>query len=170
MMSKEQMCKHFKELEDIIGYSFNDKGLLKLAMTHSSYANEHNNSKLENNERLEFLGDAVLELTVSAFLYNEYKNMAICRSDTLPLVIFVFDANIKTILPLVCDLAPIVDKTMIGVQGNTLNCEFEDLDIDYNNKISVQYWSYYNSLALIESQLGIDSDECKLTMYLNPNE
>ena len=75
MMSKEQMCKHFKELEDIIGYSFNDKGLLKLAMTHSSYANEHNNSKLENNERLEFLGDAVLELTVSAFLYNEYKNV-----------------------------------------------------------------------------------------------
>lgn len=74
-MSKEQMCKHFKELEDIIGYSFNDKGLLKLAMTHSSYANEHNNSKLENNERLEFLGDAVLELTVSAFLYNEYKNV-----------------------------------------------------------------------------------------------
>ena len=69
------MCKHFKELEDIIGYSFNDKGLLKLAMTHSSYANEHNNSKLENNERLEFLGDAVLELTVSAFLYNEYKNV-----------------------------------------------------------------------------------------------
>ena len=104
------------------------------------------------------------------YTYNEYKNMAICRSDTLPLVIFVFDANIKTILPLVCDLAPIVDKTMIGVQGNTLNCEFEDLDIDYNNKISVQYWSYYNSLALIESQLGIDSDECKLTMYLNPNE
>lgn len=75
MMSKEQMCKHFKELEDIIGYSFNDKGLLKLAMTHSSYANEHNNGKLENNERLEFLGDAVLELTVSAFLYNEYKNV-----------------------------------------------------------------------------------------------
>lgn len=74
-MSKEQMCKHFKELEDIIGYSFNDKGLLKLAMTHSSYANEHNNGKLENNERLEFLGDAVLELTVSAFLYNEYKNV-----------------------------------------------------------------------------------------------
>lgn len=69
------MCKHFKELEDIIGYSFNDKGLLKLAMTHSSYANEHNNGKLENNERLEFLGDAVLELTVSAFLYNEYKNV-----------------------------------------------------------------------------------------------
>lgn len=104
------------------------------------------------------------------YTYNEYKKMAICRSDTLPLVIFVFDANITTILPLVRDLAPIVDKTMIGVQGNALDCEFEDLDIDYNNKISVQYWSYYNSLALIESQLGVDSDECQLTMFLNPNE
>lgn len=75
MMSKEEMEKKLQELEDIIGYSFKNKDLLKLAMTHSSYANEHNNSKLENNERLEFLGDAVLELTVSSFLYNEYKNV-----------------------------------------------------------------------------------------------
>ena len=69
------MGKKLQKLEDIIGYSFKNKDLLKLAMTHSSYANEHNNSKLENNERLEFLGDAVLELTVSSFLYNEYKNV-----------------------------------------------------------------------------------------------
>lgn len=75
MMSKEEMGKKLQKLEDIIGYSFKNKDLLKLAMTHSSYANEHNNSKLENNERLEFLGDAVLELTVSSFLYNEYKNV-----------------------------------------------------------------------------------------------
>ena len=67
-------------------------------------------------------------------------------------------------------MAPIIDKTMIGVQGDALACNFEDLDIDYDNKISVQYWSYYNSLALIQSQLGVDSDECQLTMYLNPNE
>lgn len=64
-----------EELERVIDYSFKDKGLLNLAMTHSSYANEHNKSKLENNERLEFLGDAVLELTVSSFLYNEYKEV-----------------------------------------------------------------------------------------------
>ena len=64
-----------KELERVIHYSFKDKSLLYLAMTHSSYANEHNKSKLENNERLEFLGDAVLELTVSSFLYDEYKDV-----------------------------------------------------------------------------------------------
>lgn len=78
MMNKEEILKELEELEElegIIGYSFKNKELLKLAMTHSSYANEHNNSKLENNERLEFLGDAVLELTVSSFLYNEYKNV-----------------------------------------------------------------------------------------------
>lgn len=74
-MNKEEILKKLEELEGIIGYSFKNKELLKLAMTHSSYANEHNNSKLENNERLEFLGDAVLELTVSSFLYNEYKNV-----------------------------------------------------------------------------------------------
>ena len=90
--------------------------------------------------------------------------------DTFSLLICVYDANIKTILPLVRDLAPIIDKTMIGVKGSSLDCEFEDLDIDYNNKTSTQYWSYYNSLALIKSQLGVDSDECRLTMYLNPNE
>lgn len=104
------------------------------------------------------------------YTYNEYKKMAICRSDTLALVIFVFDANIKTILPLVRDLAPIIDTTMIGVKGSSLDCKFEDLDVDWDNKISTQYWSYHNSLALIESQLGVDGDECQLTMYLNSNE
>ena len=55
------------ELENIIGYKFKDKSLLRLALTHSSYANEHN---LECNERMEFLGDAVLELSMSKHLYS----------------------------------------------------------------------------------------------------
>lgn len=62
------------ELEDIIGYSFRDKDLLILALTHSSYTNDKKLGKLKNNERLEFLGDAVLELTTSEFLYGEYKD------------------------------------------------------------------------------------------------
>ena len=60
------------KLEDIIGYSFMDKQLLELALTHSSYANDKKLGKLKNNERLEFLGDAVLELASSEFLYKEY--------------------------------------------------------------------------------------------------
>ncbi len=61
-----------QELERRIGYSFNDISLLRQAMTHSSYANEQKINKFQNYERLEFLGDAVLELVSSEFLFNEY--------------------------------------------------------------------------------------------------
>ena len=57
-------------LERAIGYEFRDKRLLEQAMTHSSYANEHRLDKLACNERLEFLGDAVLELVSSEFLFK----------------------------------------------------------------------------------------------------
>lgn len=63
-----------KELEEKIRYKFNDFDKLKLAMTHSSYANERNMGRMNNNERLEFLGDAVLELTTSQFLFDRYKD------------------------------------------------------------------------------------------------
>ena len=56
-----------KEFENILSYEFNDIGLLKTALTHSSYANEH---LIESNERMEFLGDAVLELCMSKYLYS----------------------------------------------------------------------------------------------------
>ena len=58
-------------LEERIGYSFKDISLLKQALTHSSYANEQKINKLPNYERLEFLGDAVLELVSSEFLFQE---------------------------------------------------------------------------------------------------
>ena len=63
-----------EELEKIIGYQFKDKELLTLAMTHSSYANEHR-MRHKHNERLEFLGDAVLELVSSEFLYHRDEKM-----------------------------------------------------------------------------------------------
>ncbi len=59
----------FEEQADV---KFKDKTLLKQAFTHRSYINENKNSKLEHNERLEFLGDAVLELVVTDFLYKKY--------------------------------------------------------------------------------------------------
>ena len=62
-----------EELEEIIGYKFKDKSLLELALTHSSYSNDRKKGKIYNNERLEFLGDAVLELTSSEVLFHEYK-------------------------------------------------------------------------------------------------
>ncbi len=63
---------NFEEFETSIGISFIDKDLIKKAFTHRSYLNENRGLKLEHNERLEFLGDAVLELVVTDFLYKKF--------------------------------------------------------------------------------------------------
>lgn len=65
--------KDFAVLEKSIGYKFNDINKLSIALTHSSYVNELQIQKRECNERYEFLGDAVLELAVSDYLFNKYK-------------------------------------------------------------------------------------------------
>lgn len=64
-----------EELERKLGYRFHDRRLLEQALCHSSYANERHMDRLLNNERLEFLGDAVLELVTSEFLYTNYPKM-----------------------------------------------------------------------------------------------
>lgn len=69
------MDNSWLKLQENIGYSFKNSDLLKQALSHSSYVNEHGLKREDCNERLEFLGDAVLELVSSEFLYNEYKNM-----------------------------------------------------------------------------------------------
>ena len=58
------------ELQDKIGYHFNDVSLLKEALTHSSFANEHRSQHIKYNERLEFLGDAVLSIVVSDYIFK----------------------------------------------------------------------------------------------------
>ena len=62
------------ELEKRAGYVFKNKDLLCQAVRHSSYANEHHMDRLYSNERLEFLGDAVLEVVTSEYLYRKYPN------------------------------------------------------------------------------------------------
>ena len=62
------------ELEKRIGTQFENKNLLRGAMVHRSYINEHPSFELGHNERMEFLGDAVLELVVTEYLYNNYEN------------------------------------------------------------------------------------------------
>lgn len=61
-----------QELEKNIEYKFKNINLLKTALTHTSYANEHN---VESNEKLEYLGDSILEFISSKYLFNEYKNL-----------------------------------------------------------------------------------------------
>lgn len=68
--------KQFKEFQNKLGIQFQNEKLLKQAFTHSSYVNEHRRKPHEDNERLEFLGDAVLELTVSHFLFLKYPMMS----------------------------------------------------------------------------------------------
>jgi len=67
---------YLNEFEDIIGYSFTNRELLITALTHSSFVNE-NRSKdptLEDNERFEFFGDAIIEFHVSEYLFRKYNN------------------------------------------------------------------------------------------------
>jgi len=64
----------FSSFEKKMDIVFNDKKLLEQAFIHRSYINENNGSKLSHNERLEFLGDAVLELIVTDYLYNKYPD------------------------------------------------------------------------------------------------
>lgn len=93
----------FSQFENTIGFQFKDKGLLKQAFTHRSYINENRSSGLSHNERLEFLGDAVLELVITDFLYERFKEMdegqltslrsALVNADTCALVADKLGAN-----------------------------------------------------------------------------
>ena len=71
-----------KEIEQTIGYTFKDKELLKEALTHTSHSNESRKSRIKSrskitkdNERLEFLGDSVLNLSITTFLFNQKKSL-----------------------------------------------------------------------------------------------
>ncbi|MBX4195649.1 ribonuclease III [Candidatus Parcubacteria bacterium] len=65
----------FATFEKTIGITFRDKGLLKQAFVHRSYINENRSSGLSHNERLEFLGDAVLQLVITDYLFKRFSEM-----------------------------------------------------------------------------------------------
>ncbi len=73
MKTERDNCS-LHELEDLIGYKFKDINLLKIALTHSSYSNE-SGGKLHNYERLEFLGDSVLGLVTSNYIFRNFPSM-----------------------------------------------------------------------------------------------
>lgn len=66
------MQKTLKELQEVLGYTFKDESILRLALTHSSYANEMRGKKEDYNERLEFLGDSVLGVVISRYVYENH--------------------------------------------------------------------------------------------------
>ncbi|MEG0711990.1 MAG: ribonuclease III [Niameybacter sp.] len=71
IMSQKQLL----ELEARMGYKFKVLEHLKNAVTHRSFANEHRNLQMKDNERLEFLGDAILDLIISKYLFDKYPVM-----------------------------------------------------------------------------------------------
>ncbi|QOR68530.1 ribonuclease III [Cytobacillus suaedae] len=73
---KNNVGAKFTTFQEQIGITFTNEKLLIQAFTHSSYVNEHRKKPYEDNERLEFLGDAVLELTISEFLFKKYPIMS----------------------------------------------------------------------------------------------
>jgi len=96
------MSDKISELENKINFKFKNKDLLLQALTHRSYLNENPDWKLDHNERLEFLGDAVLELVVTEYLYKNYPNpegemtnwrAALVNSNMLSSISSDFDLN-----------------------------------------------------------------------------
>ncbi len=69
-------CENFETFESKIEYHFKNPSLLKNALTHSSFSHEKQMKKFSDNEKLEFLGDAVLELVSSEFLFHEYPTLS----------------------------------------------------------------------------------------------
>lgn len=94
---------NFEKFEKRAGVIFKDKSLLKQAFTHRSFINENRGSALEHNERLEFLGDAVLELVITDYLYRRFKDStegeltslrsALVNADTCSVVAQTLGAN-----------------------------------------------------------------------------
>lgn len=71
-MKNLRKMNNYEEIEQKLGIEFKNRDLLTTALTHRSYLNEHRGSASQNNERLEFLGDAVLELIISTYLFKTY--------------------------------------------------------------------------------------------------
>lgn len=74
MKDKGKKIRKLESLQKNLSYSFQNEELLIRSLTHSSYANEHQMGVTQNNERLEFLGDTILNLVVSQYLYKKYPN------------------------------------------------------------------------------------------------
>ncbi len=74
-MAGKMSAESLQAFEHKIGYRFSDKDLLVHALSHTSYTNEHELPKTQSNERLEFLGDAVVDMIVSDYLYKNYRDL-----------------------------------------------------------------------------------------------
>ncbi|NLY44241.1 MAG: ribonuclease III [Clostridiaceae bacterium] len=76
MIKNKQFLDNLMQFQKEIGYEFNDISILAASVIHSSYANENRHKNISSNERLEFLGDAVLNISVSDYIFRNYKELS----------------------------------------------------------------------------------------------
>lgn len=159
---------NFSVFEKKIGVEFKNKEILKQAFTHRSYLNENPTLGLDHNERLEFLGDAVLELASTEYLYNKYSNKtegemtalraALVRADMLSAV--SKELGINDFLLLSKGEAKDVGKARQYILANTFEAVVGAiyLDQDYQTTYSfLEKFLFPNLDEIIEKRLWIDS-------------
>ncbi len=152
------MSVNFSKLEEIIGIKFKDKEILQQAFTHRSYLNEDVNWKKGHNERLEFLGDAVLELVVSDYLFTKYPEepegfmtnlrAALVNADTLSNV--ARDLNFNNFILLSKGEAKDLGRGRNYILANAFEALIGAIYLDQNYEAAKEFIEK----NLIEAQLG----------------
>lgn len=139
------MTIDISKLEDSIGYSFHNRDLIVKALTHTSYSNEHSSkfSKPDSNQRLEFLGDSVLSLIISTYLYESFESMN--------------EGNMSKLrASVVCEASLAELAQQISLQDYLLLGRGEDLS-GGRNKPSIQADAFESLLAAIYLDGGYSS-------------
>ena len=158
----------FSKFEKTAGISFNDKNLLKQAFTHRSYVNENKTLSFAHNERLEFLGDAVLELIVTEYLYSKYPTAtegdltsyrsALVNANTLSKV--ARDLNINEYLLLSKGEAKDEGRARIYILANTIEAIIGAIFLDQGYGITKDFISrilFHLIEKIIENKTWLDS-------------
>jgi len=160
--------RNFAEFEQKIGIEFKNKDLLKQAFTHRSFLNEHRNLKGGHNERLEFLGDAVLELVVTHYLFDEYpeKNegdmtsirSALVNADTCALV--AKDLEVNDFLLLSKGEAKDVGRARQYILANALEAIIGAIYLDQGYEVTRDFIVKYitpMTTRVVSEELWIDA-------------
>jgi ribonuclease-3 len=155
-MSKalENLYGIIPQLEEKINYTFTNKDNIILALTHSSFANENRNEGLQSNERLEFLGDSVLNIVTSENIYNIYTNLAEGELTKLR-------------ASLVCEASLVNFANSINLGQYLLLGKGEELT-GGRNRTSILSDAFEAVIGAIYNDGGIDSARKFINRYMEP--
>lgn len=152
--------KNISKLESKLGVKFKNQDLLRQALTHRSYLNENPDFRLEHNERLEFLGDAVLEIVVTEYLYNAFPNpegeltnwrAALVKAETLSQI--ADELGINNFLLLSKGEAKDVGRARQCILANTLEAIIGSIYLDQGYK-AIEDFIKKNIISHLDSILA----------------